>query len=379
VTSHDAFNPFRYSAPVEPEDLLDREDESQLLLELAVSAHNSRLSAPRRYGKTSLLRHVLAGAEGEGLNVALVDLYGVVSATDVVLRLRDAYRAFRGPVARRVEGLVGAAALRAGLGPAEVEVAIGRGDGTAEQLLWELLELPREAFERTGARCVVAFDEFQDLLKAGPALDAPLRSRIQHQATAASYVFAGSHEGMLSELFDRRERPLYGQARRVALGPLPEADVASYIAERFDRTRRDPGRALAYLVRLARGHPQRTMLLAHHLWSATPAGESADEETWEAARGAVFAELHESFAASWDGLVEDSDRRVLLALSAGRKLFGRETLERYALTRGSATRARERLLRSGDLLDVDGALVLTDPLFSAWIAAGRRTPEELLS
>jgi uncharacterized protein len=369
----EAFNPFVYSVPLAPAELIDRQDEARLLRSLGEGGHNARLSAPRRYGKTSLLGLVLRDAERAGLNVALVDLYGIVGAADVVVRLRDAYRAFRGPVARGADRLVINATLRAGVGPAEVELAV-TGTRATEQVLAELLDLPGHAHERTGARCLVAFDEFQDIAHAGDRLDALIRSRIQHQAKAASYVFAGSHEGMLSMLFDRRERPLYGQARRVALGPLDDADVAAYVAARFDETGREAGRPLEYLLRAVHGHPQRTMMLAHHLWSATPPGAVADENSWHLAQAAVFAELRESFAAAWDGLGEDSDRRVLTAVATGHRLFSAAALGRFELSRGSAARARDRLLAAGDLAERDGGLALTDPLWSAWIAAGRRAP-----
>jgi AAA+ ATPase superfamily predicted ATPase len=36
--------------------MVDREREAERLLSLARAGHNSRVSAPRRYGKTSLLR-----------------------------------------------------------------------------------------------------------------------------------------------------------------------------------------------------------------------------------------------------------------------------------------------------------------------------------
>lgn len=41
-------NPFRYSEPVPPEELLDRDEEARALLERAMGANNSRLVAPRR-------------------------------------------------------------------------------------------------------------------------------------------------------------------------------------------------------------------------------------------------------------------------------------------------------------------------------------------
>ena len=54
-------NPFVYSRPIPPEDLIDRDTEAAELLRAAVGGHYVRLYAPRKYGKTSLLRRVLAG------------------------------------------------------------------------------------------------------------------------------------------------------------------------------------------------------------------------------------------------------------------------------------------------------------------------------
>ena len=67
------------------------------------------------------------------------------------------------------------------------------------------------------------------------------------------------------ELFADRGRAFYGQAAPVELPPLPADMVADYIAARFEATNRDVGAALAPPLVLARGHPQRTMFLAHTL------------------------------------------------------------------------------------------------------------------
>ena len=47
-------NPFVYSRPVPPEDVIDRDGETQQLLRSVVGGHYVRLYAPRKYGKTSL-------------------------------------------------------------------------------------------------------------------------------------------------------------------------------------------------------------------------------------------------------------------------------------------------------------------------------------
>jgi hypothetical protein len=76
-------------------------------------------------------------------------------------------------------------------------------------------------------------------------------------------------------LFADRERPLYGQAQPVALAPRADGDLADRVAGRFEATGWDPGAALEPVLDIARGHPQRAMMFAHHLWKRTQPGRQA--------------------------------------------------------------------------------------------------------
>ena len=91
----------------------------------------------------------------------------------------------------------------------------------------------------------------------------------------ASYVFAGSEPGLMEQLFEDRDRPLYGSAVPMRLGRLAPEDVGAYVAERFEESGRGVGDALGPLLQSAAGHPQRAMLLAHRLWAVVPPGETA--------------------------------------------------------------------------------------------------------
>src|SRR5918994_546533 len=91
----------------------------------------------------------------------------------------------------------------------------------AQSVLHRLLDLPKTLHDRDGVPTLVVFDEFQDLLVARQAIDGVMRSRIQYHGDAATYVYAGSEPSMMRELFDKRERPLFGQADPLSLGPLP--------------------------------------------------------------------------------------------------------------------------------------------------------------
>jgi hypothetical protein len=354
---------------------MDREAEARELLERANEGNNSRLVAPRRFGKTSLLRRVTHDADREGWATVYVDFFGVLTLADIAQRIERAY-------ADQLEGrlaswFAGARRMlhptfRAGGGPlpAGVEVTL---DAQAEPPLLDRLALPRRLHERHGTRTLVVFDEFQDVLTAKDRVDAVIRSEIQHQGDAASYIFAGSHVGMMRELFADRRRAFYGQAAPVALPPLPPTDVADYVVLRFEQTNREVGAALEPLLTLGHGHPQRTMLLAHAVWELTPSGGAATEETWHAAYDRAMDQVRDELRAIWTSL-PTSHRRVLTAVAenttplyaAGRSHGG---------SRGGAVHTAIRALEDRGEIAADPSARtghrLTDPLLAAWITDGR--------
>ena len=369
-------NPFRYSAPVGGEDLIDREYEAATLLDGAAEGNNSRVVAPRRYGKTSLLRRVLADADKRGWLGVYVDFFGVVSLADVTERIERAYnQTLRGPASRWWEGLRRTLRpnLRVGIPGTSIgaEVSAGTaGPEPAAAALLERLALPKVVSEREGTRVLVVFDEFQAVLTAGDTIDAVIRSEIQHHADSASYIFAGSHVGMMQQLFADHRRAFYAQARPVVLPPLPPEPTARYLGERFESTGRGIGAALGPILDIAAGHPQRTILLAHHLWERTPAGTDADEATFQEALGKATAELGDEFAVAWTGLTA-VERRLLVALAAGAAPYARQAGQ----SRGGAIRHALAQLEAGGQIvrdpSVGNGWRVVDPLLAHWLRQGR--------
>jgi uncharacterized protein len=203
--------------------------------------------------------------------------------------------------------------------------------------------------------------------------DAVIRSEIQHHGDAASYVFAGSHVGMMRELFADRRRAFYGQAAPVELAPLPADAVAVYLAERFARSGRDPGVALAPLLELAQGHPQRTMLLAHALWEHTAAGATADEESWQAAYAHAVAQTRDELRAVWTALPA-SRRRTLTAIAENADALYAANRSHGGSRGGTVHTAVRALADRGEIVPDSAARSgqrLVDPLLAAWIRDGR--------
>jgi len=364
-------NPFVYSRPIEPDQIVDRDEETLALLKNAVGGHYVRLYAPRKYGKTSLLRRALAdGERQEGLVPVLVDLYGVVSLADVAVRFERAYaKELRGAIRGRVEEFLQKTGLGLSLGAFGISARLQLEPKTDPlPALHALLDLPLRLEESGGFRAYIALDEFQDVRKV-PSLDGLLRSHIQFQGEVASYVFAGSEPGLMKQLFEHKEAPLYGSAVPLRLGRLRDDDLAGYVTERFRESKRSVGEALNPLLLSAKGHPQRAMLLAHRLWEEIEPKGTATLEDWERAHAAALDELQPEFEAQWRGL-DTSEQKTLRAIIAGEgSPYRAAVLERLALTKPSAQKALHRLSARAEI-EADGRKqAIVDPLFAEWIAA----------
>ena len=288
-------NPFVYSRPIAPEDILDRDAETHELLRNAVGGHYVRLYAPRKYGKTSLLKRALrdgerAGGADPGHRRPLPRQ--LARRRDDPLRAR-VRAAPEGPIREKVEELL----QRTGLGLSLGAYGIGARlqidpSGRAARGAARAARPADEAREERRLSRLIALDEFQDVDKIED-LDGLIRSHIQHQGEVASYVFAGSEPGLMKQLFENKERPALRLGRADAARRLDDADIADYVADTVRRAGDAPARRWAAArdgagTSAAGDHARLSPL------GAGPAGRAASLEHWELAHAAARAEVSRS-------------------------------------------------------------------------------------
>lgn len=354
--------------------MIDRDPEAEDLLALAEGGHSFRLVGPRRYGKTTLLRRVLGAADQNGMATVLIDLQDVLSVAEIVVRIERGYERLKGPIRRHVENVFRTWNIGLSLGGGGFTATLQRNPNVdAESVLLRLLELPTALFDRDGTVSLIVFDEIQDVLAVQGA-DGKIRSVIQHQADAAVYAFAGSAPGVMEQLFADPKRPLLEAAVPKDLAPLPLEEVGAYVTDRFRRTNKDVGAALAPLLELTRGHPQRSMRLAHHLWEQTADGATADEGSWIAALEQASGDTAPMMRAIWKAL-SVNERRVARALAVvNTPLHSEATAQAVGIKRTSISKALESLVDNADVIYESGSPRLTDPLFELWLQERGLTP-----
>lgn len=360
-------SPFRYDGPIPRDQMIDRDRDLEDLIDAAITGRLVCVYAPRRYGKTSLLDAAVdIASQAHGMVALRVDLLGVLSLTDLAVRLEQAYHAaLHGRVRRAVQAFLAASNVGASVAGGGFRIAVTREPRTDPlPALHALLDLP----VRIDERVYLVFDEFQSIMDISGA-EAILRSHIQKHADHASYAFAGSEPGLMKKAFSDRSRPLYAQARPLRLDRLPPAEVLTYLHDRFDATGRDLGDMGEALLEIAQGHPQRTMLIADLLWQQTRRGATSGPEQFAAAlEEALHWTRHES-ETRWANLTANQ-RRVLRGVLEYGSPVAMDALTALGLAKGSVVKTAQTLIDDGDLDKRDGGYQLVDPLFAEWI---RRT------
>ncbi len=220
------------------------------------------LMGPRRYGKTSLLRRVVADLEAVGPEPLWVDFYGMTSVADVAGALDRGLASARGKLRSALDSVAAGMSVRLGIVGVELSRSKReRPDPVAT--LWSLLEVLVTTVQRR--ELVVVFDEFSGLSHAAGAT-AILRSALQNHYRDMGLVFAGSHPSTMRMLFSDRAEPFFAQADLVEIGPLSDTEVTELVRYGFESTGRDGTEVVARIVAMAEGHPQRCMQLADAVW-----------------------------------------------------------------------------------------------------------------
>lgn len=239
----------------------DREKETEKLINGLSNERNIALIAPRRIGKTGLIHHVFSKIRER--NPEMCCIYFDVLATKTLeqfvqlmarnvlgkldtptqaafKQVQDFFSAFRPTMT--FDATTGMPTFSLDISPNKEEQSLQR--------IFEYLKQSKR-------RCYIAIDEFQQITKYAEAdTEALLRSFIQFVPNVY-FIFAGSQQHMVSDMFLSPERPLYQGAQIVAIREIDEVVYYQFANSMF----------------LARGQ-QLSEEVFHYLY------EKIDGQTW---------------------------------------------------------------------------------------------------
>jgi uncharacterized protein len=374
-------NPFVYGEVVPATAFVNRIAELDRLVSDLAAGQKIFLISPRRYGKSSLIRHALAamtkrGALSVEVTVSSFSSYvafleGYARALVAAETKWDRARTWIGETIRSARAEV-RYAPDSPLGSLTVSFPTVRTDRDISRLAQEVFALPARLAEVRKRQVVVALDEFQAIAGFnGGSVEHAMRAAVQHQRKVG-YVFAGSEPSLMERMLGPK-RPFYKAGPVMRLQKIPSDEFAGFIEARFAASgiKPEPGLGAA-VVDLAGNLPYDVQRLAHETW---------DQVRETGRRRATLDDLHDAlkrllseqqvmFEGLWQRMTL-GQRAVLRAvvLEEGRSLLSADIRARHRLGGPSTVQAALTALNRDDVVTRDGErYVVVDSLLREWVA-----------
>lgn len=231
-------NPFLVYGYVNPRYFCDREEETKKMLSALDNGRNVTLIAPRRMGKTGLIKNTFYQMQQQHAEVAcfymdifatrdLCSLVRLLAKTvlgqldtlseTVLNKLTTFFRTCRPVIS--VDELTGVPTVTLDFVPDK-----------SEQTLKEVFDY----MVASGRQCYLAIDEFQQIsFYPEKGTEALLRSFIQFMPNV-HFIFAGSSRHLMEEMFTSTKRPFYQSTQLMTLHEIREESYYRFASAFFE-------------------------------------------------------------------------------------------------------------------------------------------------
>ncbi len=370
-------NPFEYGGVVSGDKFCNRHKEKADLRKAIRNREKLFVFSERRFGKTSLIKSVLARLPKKQTVAAYVDLWPTESEAAFVTALAKAIAESMTTSAQKLLQI--AKQFFGSLAPAVTVNEEGRpeiGFGVTRRAhlsaaLDEVLDTPAKIAATADRDVVIVFDEFQQILEYGDdRVEKKLRSVIQNHKNVG-YIFLGSRKHLIQKMFMDRARPLYRAGGHYPLGPITEADWAPFIREKFIAANKRIGdQCIHSICEQTQGHPFYTQHLCHVIWELCEPSKAVNDQLIKTAIRVLLERESYAYSTLWESLATNQ-RKFLKGLAsepAKVKPFAAEFLRRHGLDSPSnAQRAVDALLERDVIDRENGSFLISDRFFRLWI------------
>lgn len=368
-------NPFVISGYVSPYYFCDREEEAKTLVRYLTNNRNTALISTRRMGKTGLIQHCFQMPEiRDSYHCFFIDIYASSNLRDLAFVLGKAvFESLRPKERRFLDHFIAViASLRAAFKidtiSGEPSFEIGLGEIT------EPLKTLEEIFsylEQADKPCIVAIDEFQQIAHFDEKnTEAVLRTIIQ-RCTNTFFVFAGSQQHLMSNIFQSASRPFYQSVSILQLKQIPLAEYKAFIAFHFEQNNRLVTPEIIDRIYIDfEGHTWYIQILFNELFSLTSVGDSCDMSMYNIALSNIISSQAFTFQEILARLPE-KQKEVLIAIAKEGKataINSADFVRRHQLRSASSIQAAIKYLLEKDLLTVENQVYLVyDRFFGLWL------------
>jgi len=371
-------NPFVIIGDIPEPYFCDREVETQRIIRTVTNEGNIVLMSPRRMGKSRLVKHVFKQPQiAEHYQTFYIDLLHTSSIREfaytfgktVFDQLKTQSEKMLKSLTMALKSIAGTFGFDPLTGLPTFTLEMGRIQ-SPEYTIQEIMGW----LENCDTPCVVCFDEFQRINKYPDnkqgQVEAMLRGVIQHLRNV-NFIFAGSEQHLLSEMFFSSAKPFYNSADQLNLKPL-DLDVYSDFVKRWmDRYNKSiDNDALNYYYAKFEGTTYCLQKMMHEAFIDCESGTACDRKLLDKTFTNMLEEAHENISKLLGTLTEQQKNALYAIAREGRaeRVLSAAFIKKHALVSSSSMQAAIRKLIELELIAVNGnAYCVSDIMMRLYI------------
>lgn len=368
-------NPFIVLGKIEPELFCDRVKESERLIKSVTNGNNLVLISPRRMGKTGLIQFCYGKPEiKNNYYTVFLDILHTANLSEFTYFLGKAiYEALLPRSRKMAKAFLQALKSIAGtfgFNPFSGTPTFSMEMGDIAQPEYTLEEI-FHYLDTADKPCIVAIDEFQQIIKYPEKnIEALLRGHIQ-QIHNCNFIFAGSERHILQEMFLSASRPFYHSTDMLELQAIPSDIYVPFIEKLFKKRKRQiKTENIEKVYNLFKGHTFYVQKTFNEAFASTPEGKECTLETLKQALDNVI-EANNTIYKEILSNIPEKQKEVLCAIAKegeAEQLTSSSFIKKHSLSSASSVQsAVKKLLEKDMITQIDKTFSLTNKLLALWI------------
>lgn len=349
-------NPFKFGSVVDEPYFTDRINELAYIKHSMNSANHIVLISPRRFGKTSLVKKAIKEINRPSIFINLQMAVSVENLASLLLKEIFKLRPFE-KVKHLMTHFRVIPTISTNPFSDAVDVSFQPNlDTTA--ILEDAFALLEKVSSPT-KRIITVFDEFQEIMGIEKGLDKRLRAIMQEQQNI-NYIFLGSQESMMTQIFERKKSPFYHFGMLMHLDKIPYDDFMQYITQRlplkYDTQAKDIAKDI---LNTTLCHPYFTQQLASQVWEILTYSDVKEDIVKEAVEQLTI--IHDlDFERLWMNF-NKTDKYILLNLA-----HKKQPSSTRSLPTSTIYSSVKRIMQMGYIIKIN-EYEIEDPFFRNWL------------
>ena len=359
-------NPFSYSEFVTGDAFCNRGKEKKDLIYYAQNSQNILLYSHRRMGKTSLVHEVIYRLKKTKprVNSVYIDLYGTLGENDFIDALLTGLVQIESKLERILKQLSGLK-ITGSFDPVTGLPTLSASIKPREKPWYLEKTLQVLASYSEKQKLLVVFDEFQEIAGySEEGFEKRLRKVIQGHRNI-SYIFSGSQEHLLIQMFDSAKYAFYKSARSYPLQRIEMGHYVDWAKKLFKRKNVALAEdIIASIVERCDYQPMYIQQFLFDLWRS----DIIEPEVLDHIEKTVISSQTNQFVLLWNLLTQNQKKALrLVAETGGRRIYTAERLLEAGFNSGSVLQRALSALTEKEILSKNDTYQFQDVMLRKWI------------